>query len=456
MAYALSRKQISPEQEQIIKNNLTFLPQQSKFENQYNKEALPISFYRSDEEFIHIPYLYAAGLLKIYPNMDNKYLPVPFQFTGQLRKEQVSVETEAMSHIRQLGTTLLGLDPGFGKTILGAKLACNLGLLTVILVHREILCEQWRKTFSKFTNASTWIVGEKNPPATAMAIICMDTRWNSISKEIRDQVGLLIVDEAHAFCTPARVDCLLAFHPKYVVAETATLERDDGMHIMIQSICGEHGVYREGSKPFTVIKLLTQIKPVVKNDYRGRMIWSSAVSSLAFDDRRNKMILDLAQKNSNNTILILTNLVEHTMLLYNKLKEMNQSVDYMCGDRKAYSDCRILVGTTSKIGTGFDQATACADFSGRTFDLLILTFSIKKYAMLVQNVGRALRSENPTVIYLVDDSPVYESHWTKSCKWFQRRGAKIMVHDMGKQVTADAEVGMSQWMQKVVSQFKKK
>ncbi len=107
--------------------------------------------------------------------------------------------------------------PGFGKTILGASLASRVKLMTVILVHREILTVQWKKTFEDFTTAKVWIVGEKNPPSECDVIICMDTRWHLIPKFMKDACGFLIIDEAHAFCTPTHVGCLLAFHPKYMI-----------------------------------------------------------------------------------------------------------------------------------------------------------------------------------------------------------------------------------------------
>jgi hypothetical protein len=413
-----------------IKKELTFLPNLPPNRYQRNVTASPVALYNEDQHFLYVPLDYYKHRFASAPphTLLRSYSVTPLKFTGTLREQQVLVEEEAWQQLKQSYCTTLGLYPGFGKTILGAKLASRDPLLTVVLVHREILTNQWKKTFTDFTNARVWIVGEKHPPAMCDVIICMDTRWDSIPAAIRDRVGFLIVDEAHAFCTPTHVGCLLAFRPKYVVIETATLLRDDEMHKMVYAIAGQRGVYRETSKPFSVIKVETNTSPErkMKKRYKEEFVdWAALVKDTLLDERRNKIITDLVQKNSTDTILILTSLVEHTMLLYNKLLELNISCDYMCGTRKIYKDCRVLIGTTSKIGTGFDQATACPDYSGRRFNLLILACSIKKYAMLVQNVGRVFRADYPTVMHLVDNDTIFESHWQKARKWFVMHNGKM-------------------------------
>jgi hypothetical protein len=362
----------------------------------------------------------------VIPNIDIQYPNNNFNFIGSLRENQIAVEQESWDQLEKYGTSTLGLYPGFGKTILGAKLASRAKLLTVVLVHREILTIQWKKTFNDFTDAVVWIVGEKIIPSSYNVIICMDTRWHLIPKHIRDNVGFIIIDEAHAFCTRTHVGCLLAFHPKYILAESATLERDDKMETMIYAICGNHGVYREINKPFTVIKVITNTKPIRKKNRIGGVDWSSLVKNTLFDDRRNQIILNMVSTTySQDTILILTSLVDHVRLLHQNLMKIGVSCDYMCGDKKIYSDCRVLIGTTSKVGTGFDQATSCPNYSGKRFNVVIIVCSMKKYSMLVQNVGRGFRADYPTIVYLVDNDEIYKSHWYKCRKWFLTRGGII-------------------------------
>lgn len=428
MAYVTSN--LSPEAANSIRTMLCLQPEVPYSKYNQNVTPEPILFWRMDGNTIHLPFLFAASLFQITPNVDIPFPVTQLQFTGALRENQVAVEQESWEQLQRFGTSTLGLYPGFGKTILGAKLASRAKLMTVVLVHREVLAGQWKKTFQDFTSAQVWIVGEKNPPPLCDVIICMDTRWEQMPVQMRDAIGFLIVDEAHAFCTPTHVSCLLAFHPKYILLESASLERDDGMHAMAYAIAGTHGVYRESSKPFNVMKITTGVTPVRKQNRMGGTDWAALQQDTLMDQRRNQIILGLVTANLNFKILILTSLRDHATLLYNALQYMKIPSDYLCGTKRGYTDSTVLVGTVAKIGTGFDPATACPTYAGRPFDLLILACSMKKYSMLIQNVGRVFRAEFPTVMHLVDNDTIFKGHWSKAQKWYVARGGTITAHDI--------------------------
>lgn len=458
MAYAINRSTISLTTANKIRSMLCL--QSDTPNNKYNRDKAPqpILFYSMDGDIVHLPYLFAASLFQITPNLDITFPITQFDFTGTLRQNQISVEIESWTQLERYGTSTLGLYPGFGKTILGAKLASRAKLMTVVLVHRDILSTQWKNTFENVTNAKVWIVGEKNPPPICDVIICMDTRWAQIPKYMRDAIGFLIIDEAHAFCTPTHVGCLLAFHPKYILAESASLLRDDGMHSMIYAIAGDHGVFRESNRPFNVMKIITNTKPVRKHNRMGGVNWFSLVEDTLMDTRRNQIILGLVRANLNRKILILTSLRNHATLLYNNLEQMKIPSDYLCGTKRGYIDSTVLVGTISKIGTGFDPATSCPTYAGRPFDLLILACSIKKYSMLVQNIGRVFRADFPTVMHLVDNDDIYKSHWYKARKWYIIHNGIITEHiientEMSTPTTANITIEQQNWAQAKVRQI---
>ena len=430
MAYSVKRSTISQSNAETIRSMLCFKPDTPN--NRYNRgnDPVPILFYNLEGDNIHLPYLFAGSLLRISPNLDVPFPVTQLKFTGTPRENQIPVEAEAWSQLEKYGTSTLGLYPGFGKTILGAMLASRAKLMTCVLVHREILTIQWKKTFEDHTNAQVWIVGEKTPPPVCDVIICMDTRWDKIPREMRDVIGFLIIDEAHAFCTPTHVGCLLAFHPKYILAESASLERDDSLHSMIYAICGSHGVFRESTKPFNVMKIMTNTKPVRRQNRFGGIDYAHLVETTLTDQRRNKIILDIVLRNTQFKILILTSLRDHATFLNTAIEHMGVSSDFLCGTKRGYTDSTVLVGTTSKIGTGFDPATSCPTYSGRPFDLLILVCSIKKYSMLVQNIGRVFRSEFPTVMHFVDDDSIFKNHWYKANKWYVARGGIVTTHNI--------------------------
>jgi hypothetical protein len=460
MAYAISCLHLTPVHIETIQNMLTLKPEISY--NKYSKEATPepIIFYYIRDTMLYLPYLFASSLFQIIPNLNQPFLNTNLTFTGTLRPNQITVAVEAWNQLQKIGTTTLGLYPGFGKTILGAELASRAKLLTLVLVHREILTTQWKKTFEDVTNGKVWIVGEPRPPETCTVIICMDTRCELIPKEVQDQVGFLIIDEAHAFCTPNHVACLLTFQPKYIVVESATLERDDGMETMIYAICGTQGVFREFNTPFNVVKILTNTKPIRKLNRMKEIDYIALRSDTLFDPRRNQIILELTARNLNCKILILTALVDHAVYLHRALLQRGIKSDCLCGTKKGYEDATVLVGTISKIGTGFDQANFCPTYDGRPFDLLILVTSIRKTSALVQNVGRLFRSKTvPTLYHLVDNDDIFKNHWNRCRKWYLKHGGVITEYDipntdMPIQSTANVNQLQQQWIQQKLTQMK--
>lgn len=458
MAYSVKRSTISQSTIETIRSMLCLKPDINN--NRYNRgnDPEPILLYNLEGENIHLPYLFAASLFRINPNLDIPYPTTRLSFTGTLRPNQIPVEAEAWDQLEKYGTSTLGLYPGFGKTILGAMLSSRAKLITCVLVHREILTGQWKKTFEDNTNASVWIVGERNPPPICDVIICMDTRWDKIPREMRDAIGFLIIDEAHAFCTPTHVSCLLAFHPKYITLCSGSLERDDGLHSMMYAIAGDHGVFRESNKPFNVMKILTNTKPIRRKNRFGGVDYPHLVETTLMDPRRNRIILETVARNTQFKILILTSLRDHATMLHNEIDQMGIPCDYLCGTKKGYKDSTVLVGTTSKIGTGFDPATSCPSYSGRPFDLLLLVCSMKKSSMLTQNVGRIFRSEFPVVIHFVDNDDIFKNHWYKARKWYLARGGIITDHhvdntELPVPTSHNISVQQKTWAQQKVGQL---
>lgn len=396
-----------------------------------NKEPkAPINFYHLfPNGDVAVPYRFGAALLKTVPNYHKTFPSRNFRFTAQLRESQKEIEPEALNHLATYGSTVLNVYPGFGKTCMCTYLTARLQTLSLVLFHREILGVQWKASYQKYGDARTWLVGVDSTPASLEdvdVILCMDTRVGSLPAWILDQVGCLVIDEAHCFCTPSHVDCLLATTPKYVIACTATLERSDGMHKMVQTLCGMHKITRISDKPFRVVKYHTGVCPPIVKGFGGGTNWSELRKWLSNDPVRNHLILSLVWAyTSQHKIMILTDLVAHATGLCQAIQNMGIWCDYMAGKKKSYNDSRVLVGSVSKTGTGFDEEMACADFGGERIDLAIICFSTKKATLLEQTAGRAFRADFPTIIHLVDDNPSVKRHWTTAQGWYRSRNGVI-------------------------------
>ena len=378
-----------------------------------------------------LPYLYGGYITQTPSNQEKEYPEIDLIFKKSLFEHQVEVAQEALNNVTTLGSTIIGLYTSFGKTAIAIWISCQLRVKTAILFHRKILCPQWKGGFEKFTNIENriHIVGMKAkqncPFEDSMVVLCTDKKYSKLTEEQRMSIGLLIIDEADKFCTKSRVPCLLSFEPKYVIAETATLEREDEMHSMIYKICGTRGIFKMSTKPFTVYKHETMVSPVMGFTESGDPDYTKLVNDLAESAERNRQIIELVKRHADKKILILTLRVDQVTLLTELLQAQGEKVDYMSGNKDTYSDSRVLIGTPSKIGVGFDEESACPNYNGRRIDLLIMCASFKNMAALEQSVGRVFRSEIPMVIHLVDDNPIIKRHWMKAKKWYMSRNGIV-------------------------------
>jgi superfamily II DNA or RNA helicase len=339
---------------------------------------------------------------------------------------------QAHSQLLKYGTTTLNVYTGAGKTVMVAYLLACLSMVNqtaIIFLTNTTLIEQWKDTFSKFTTASVWVVGEAFPDRPVNVIICMNERFKKLPSSFVSGIGVVVYDEAHTFCTEGRKNCLLGITPTFVIAASATMHRPDDMIGMMHAVVGEHAVVEISQKPFKVYKYNTGIViPIVKNAM-GKVDYSKVISAQVESDERNGLVCNLVEQHSADKILIMCKYKKHVETLHSLLKERGKSVDTMFGTKKSYSDSQILIGTINKIGTGFDEKAACKDFNGVRINVLILTCSIKSLGLLEQVVGRSFRSDAPQVYYLIDHNSIVQNHWRGAVKWFKSRNGVIQEID---------------------------
>jgi superfamily II DNA or RNA helicase len=306
-------------------------------------------------------------------------------------------------------------------------LAClsMLGQVGIIFLTNTTLIKQWLDTFKNFTQATVWVVGEAFPSKPVNVVICMDGRFDKLPAAFVSGIGVVVYDEAHTFCTNGRINCLLGVTPKYIIAASATMHRPDDMISMMHAVVGEHNVYEISQKPFNVYKYNTGINiPIVKNR-QGKPDYSKVLDAQVENEARNGLIYDLVEQHANDKILIMCKYVKHVKKLYEELKRRGKSVDYMAGTKSKYNDSQILIGTISKIGTGFDEKAACDDFNGFRINVVILACSIKSIGLLEQVAGRGFRSDFPQIYYLIDENTIIQNHWRGAVPWFKSRNGTI-------------------------------
>lgn len=431
MAAEICLENLSREKIQTIYDTMIIQPKQTYIPGgQCQKVKNSAMMFRKskDGKSILVPYRFGCILTGKMVNQHIEYRECKSSFGVQLRDYQVDPMEKAMEQFHRYGTTTLSLFPGWGKTIAGSYLAHSTGLSIMVLTHREAISQQWLKTFNlTLPEASVWVVNHKIPDYVPDIMICLGDRYRWIPENFIKGIGVLIIDEAHLFCTAKKVSCLFSVTPKYVIVETATLERDDMMHMMMYSIAGLHSVKKVSTNPYRIYQIYTGVYVEEKYTRRG-LDYSHYCKSLAANKDRNNIIVNIVKSNPHRKFMIITKLADHVQLieLLLKQKHINVECDTYYRSKKKYRDSQVLIGTISKMGTGFDEAMLCDEYKGEPSNTIILTHSIKKWQLYEQVRGRIMRSKDPCVIWLYDQNQCGQRHFSGLQKWMSDTNGTVI------------------------------
>jgi len=197
--------------------------------------------------------------------------------------------------------------------------------------------------------------------------------------------------------------------------ETASLPRDDKLERMIYSITGDFGIFKTATTKYQFYKINTNIKEIEEFTQRG--VNSTALyKALAENEYRNNIILNIIKTNPHRKFMVLSKLAEHVITLTKMLTENGIECDTLFGKKNTYSDSNVLLGTISKLSTGFDEQNACKDFRGTKSNVLILTHSVKSIPLFIQIKGRMRYSSEsggliPVFVWLSDKNAMVKRHF---------------------------------------------
>lgn len=378
--------------------------------------------------------MYYASQLFSKPNINSsrKFPKIePFHLKTQLYDYQMEVVNIALKHYQERGGAFLNVFCSYGKTVVSAFMSALFsqarGLSTLVVYHRDTIGKSWYNTFTKYSDAKIYVVGENTePPADDVQVfLCMNLRLDNLDIKIRKRIGHFVIDEAHRYCTEGSVKIILSIEPLYVTLLTATYERDDGMHIMLDHVSGPERISRISMKPFFVFKVQTAFEPNPKIGPKG-IIFDDLVEQLDNISERNAMIIQHVIDNINRKILILTKHVAHAKQLHSwlvcYLQPYNKTASILAGNIKEYNDAQVIVATYSKAGEGYDDKEACYDWKGERIEMLILASSTRK---VEQYAGRVFRTKIPIIIDFVDNHKNCKTHWNLRQQWYQSRNGLI-------------------------------
>ena len=420
MSICIPKKDITNENIERMEKSL-MISNESKKKTQRNKnyyfEPPKIPFFRGDESTknLMIPFYWGRSYF------GKKYIPsypkIEFEFQGILREEQKELEKESLEHIRENDSSLIAVYPGGGKTITSLSILSKLERRTLIIVNKIVLVEQWKDSIKRFLGIEPFLIGGKNCKIKNNSIYII----NAINIPKHDlsslEIGCVIIDECHLILTTVFSQGLFYLNPQYLIGLSATPYRSDGFDSLFDLYFGIHRVHRSLYRPHQVLQVITNTKIDHTLDKQGNINWNSVIDQQCKLESRRDLICNYCFEYKDRNILILCKRIQQMLNIYEILKEKGENVCiFKESDTTFNTDCRILVSSYQKVGTGF---------SFDKLDMLILGTDTEEY--FLQYLGRVFRrlDVKPIVIDIVDSHPILMKHFNSRRKIYKETGGVI-------------------------------
>lgn len=349
------------------------------------------------------------------------------------RDQDVIVE-KALKSLRRHKTCFLNLPTAMGKTCIASCITSMLKKKTLFISCLTTINEQTVDEYKKFTNSKVKLLKGKveKDPLVDVYISGSKKAWNILLKDPHffEDIGLVIVDEAHLNTKFIFSELLLRLHPEYLLAMTATFDRKDGLEKIFnlyfgnnfsKTVSTEQLIVRKETKNFLVVKLVTDFEPTCHrmiSKGKSTLNWSKVITSLCDNEDRNNLIVSLINKFApNEKVLVLCGRISQRDYICERISKEFSVCCVKKGSKDIDRSKDVLIGTSKKLGVGFNDPS-------RT--LLIIASNI---ADVRQSEGR-IRTCGNKIIDIVDNNKTLEKHWNQRKRWYLSRGGEIVVKNI--------------------------
>lgn len=368
-----------------------------------------------NSNLVYVPFAYSPEIPR---PLRESFSVHEYKFELELREEQKEVQMEGIKLLNKFGSCIIAAACGFGKTAIAINIASRIKLKTAIICNRIQLIKQWSESIQKFCPQATYkVIQAKTEATNADFYIINATNVPKHTREFYKDIGFVIVDEAHQILAEKVSTCMRYFCPRYALALSATPYRLDSMNSLFDYYFSKQKIYRKLFREHIVYRVSTEFVPEEKQNASGKIDWGTIIDSLSNNVERNEMIIDLIKRFSDRTILVLCKRISQAKYLVKRLQEEKESVTSLYGKNQSYEQSsRILVGTVSKLGIGFDHAR---------LDTLLLACDVEQY--YEQVLGRVFRRKDvkPIVIDIVDQHGILEKHFRTRKREYIDKGGVI-------------------------------
>jgi DNA repair helicase RAD25 len=141
---------------------------------------------------------------------------------------------------------IIVLPTGSGKTLVGIKAISVLNTPTIVIAPTLDLVDQWRTRLKKEFKTEVGVLGGGEWDIKAVTVSTYDSAYIHADK-LGNKFGLIIFDEVHHLPATGYRNIAEMFASPYRMGLTATLEREDGLHVELNRLVGGK-VFRKKGK----------------------------------------------------------------------------------------------------------------------------------------------------------------------------------------------------------------
>ncbi|MGJ0302170.1 DEAD/DEAH box helicase [Aliarcobacter cryaerophilus] len=298
-----------------------------------------------------------------------------------LRAEQ----EDAIKEILKYDSSICVAPPGFGKTLIGAKIFEQRAVKTLIIVNKNMLLDQWISRFVDYfgyKKSDIGFLGKSQNRLNGNIDIATMQSLNNIP-DLVENYTQVIVDECHHIPALTFEQIVKNFKGKYILGLSATPNRKDELDPILYQQLGN--ISYEYKKPKTHTNRLLVIKTEFTSSADN---YAAIINELVSNEDRNRQIVKTIKENINRKILLLSDRIEHLNLLENILKEENidfvsvhgsQNKKEQVENMQKVKTSSLILATSSFFGEGIDFPH---------LNTIIFATPISFYGRLIQYLGR--------------------------------------------------------------------
>ena len=468
--YSIYKDKITEIELDVIRNDMTIKPFTCPgYGNE--EDVTPYKLYKENTDKIYVPYFYGRnkfGIPEVSKLNDPEPTSIAFSADRTMRPYQQDIIKTYLEHAHEIGGGIISVGCGRGKTVMGLKIAEELKVKTLILVHKEFLMNQWVDRIKEYLPSARvgYIQGKTLDIQNKDIVLAMIQSISDPRKDkdypanLFESFGLVIADECHHLAARQFCRSLGKYPFKYTLGLSATPDRADGLARVFKHYLGDI-VYKDAE----ILKSADDVAMEhIPNSTVELYIYKTMNGNVNTDPKYNKE--ELNYKKKPNIVTMKSNVAncEHrtrfmlsflarliregrTILILScrraHITQMEKMINAMITDLPI-PDCTVglYVGGMKQVDL---DITATKRIIIATYDMAEEAFDCKSLNTLIyatphknikQAVGRILREEKqkrkfiPLIIDIQDIFSTFNA-WNKLReKYYKKEGYPMKIFDV--------------------------